>query len=358
MRRALFLAETQGKYALPNPKVGAVLVKAGRIVGEGATGPYGGPHAEVVALRKAGARAKGATLYVTLEPCNHYGKTPPCVDAILKAGVRKVVAATEDPFPLVRGMGFKRLRKSGIEVKTGLLEREARLVNESFLLSVRRGRPEVILKAAVSLDGKIATAGGRSKWITGEKARKKTHELRSQADALLVGTRTVLKDNPSLTVRLPGYNRKDGWPLRIVLDSRLQLSLRARVFQGIPQTIVFSGPKASSAKARALEKKGIRVFRVPMHQKVLSLRAILKILHELNVRTLLVEGGGQVHASFLREKLADKVALFLSPKIFGGNAPAWVGGKGIKNPNRAPSLEGIQWEKVGNDYLLTGKVRA
>lgn len=356
MRRALFLAQNRAKYASPNPKVGAVLVQKGRIVSEGATQPYGGPHAERVALRKAGARAKGATLYVTLEPCAHYGKTPPCVDAIIESGVRKVIMAMKDPFPLVNGRGFKLLKDAGIQVRTGLLEKEANELNRAFLFSVTHQRPWVLLKAAMSLDGKIATVSGKSKWITGERARRKTHELRAQADAILVGSRTALKDNPSLTVRLAGYRRSDGWPLRVILDSRLLMSPRAKVFEGHSKTILFTSRVASQTKESVLVKRGATIFRAPSQGKMLSLRAILKILYQLQVRSLLVEGGGEVFASFLGEKLVDEVALFVSPKIFGGKAPSWVGGKGIENPNIAPYLKDIQVQKVGMDFLLTGKM--
>jgi diaminohydroxyphosphoribosylaminopyrimidine deaminase/5-amino-6-(5-phosphoribosylamino)uracil reductase len=356
MRRALFLAKNRVKYAHPNPRVGAVLVKKGRIVAEGATQIYGGPHAERVALRKAGTKAKGAVLYVTLEPCAHYGKTPPCTEAIIQSGVTEVVAAMKDPFPLVGGRGFRILRKAGIQVKTGLLEKEAKELNKSFLFNMAHQRPRVLLKAAMSLDGKIATVAGRSKWITGEKARRKTHELRAQADAILVGSGTALNDNPSLTVRLPGYHRSDGWPLRVILDSRLRLGPGAKVFQGNEKTVVFTARSASKTLESALLRRGASVFRVPSKGKMLSLRAILRVLHALQVRSLLVEGGGEVFASFIQEKQADEVALFVSPKIFGGKAPSWVGGTGIENPNQTPYLKDIQMEKVGMDFLLTGRI--
>jgi diaminohydroxyphosphoribosylaminopyrimidine deaminase / 5-amino-6-(5-phosphoribosylamino)uracil reductase len=356
MQRALFLAEKDGRYASPNPRVGAVLVKNGAIVGEGAHSWYGGPHAEIVALRKAGPKACGATLYVTLEPCSHFGKTPPCSEALVQAGIRRVVAAIKDPFPLVAGRGFTRLRKAGIQVGFGLLEKNARQINENFLFSVRKKRPKVILKAAVSLDGKIATVAGLSKWITGEKARRKAHEMRSVSDALLVGKNTALKDNPSLTVRLPGFKRKDGWPLRVVLDSELRTNPRMKMFKGIQKAVVFTSHKASLAREKGFLAKGIQVFRVPLTRKMLSLKAVLNILHFLNVRTLLVEGGGRVHSSFLEQRMADEAVLFVSPKILGGNAPTWVGGTGVKNPNRAIGLKTIHWEKIGGDYLLTGKI--
>ncbi len=229
-------------------------------------------------------------------------------------------------------------------------------MNRAFLFSMAHQRPMVLLKAAMSLDGKIATVAGKSKWITGEKARRKTHELRAQADAILVGSGTALKDDPSLTVRFPGFRRSDGWPLRVILDSQLRLRPKAKVFQGEPKTIVFAAKSASEAREKALRKGGSGVFRVSSRGKVLSLKAVLSVLYSLQVRSLLVEGGGEVFASFLRENLADEVALFVSPKVFGGKAPSWVGGEGTENPNAAPYLKDIQVEKVGLDFLLTGKM--
>jgi diaminohydroxyphosphoribosylaminopyrimidine deaminase/5-amino-6-(5-phosphoribosylamino)uracil reductase len=357
MKRALFLAEKGGTYVSPNPRVGAVLVKNGRIVGEGAHGRYGGPHAEIVALGKAGHRARGATLYVTLEPCDHFGKTPPCTKALIRAGVQRVVASLRDPFPLVAGKGFARLRRAGVQVDSGLLEKDARQLNKNFFFSVRHKRPKVILKAAVSLDGKIATMSGRSKWITGGKARQKTHEMRAAADALLVGSRTVLKDNPSLTVRLPGFKRVDGRPFRVILDTKLRTNPRLKIFKGPQKTVVFTSPGASLARQKGFLKKGIQVFRVPLSGKMLSLKAVLSILHFLDVRTLFVEGGARVHSSFLEQKMADEVVLFVAPKILGGDAPSWVGGKGVENPNRANGLKNIHWEKIGGDYLLKGIIK-
>ena len=358
MKRALFLAQSRAQYASPNPRVGALLVKGGRIIGEGATQPYGGPHAEMIALRQAGARARGATLYVTLEPCAHYGKTPPCADAVIAAGVEKVIASLQDPFPLVGGQGFSKLRKAGLEVKVGLLKAEAEQVNEAFFLSVRRRRPKVILKAALSADGKMSPPPGQSRWITGEKARRRAHELRSRVDAILVGSHTARTDNPSLTVRLPGYRRQDGWPLRVVLDSKLRIGLRSNLTRGRAKTVVFTSLAASRTKEKAFERKGILVFRVPLLKKMLSLRAVLKKLHSLQVRTLLVEGGSEVHDSFIREKLLDEVALFISPRILGAGAKAWLDGRGLGGFWGEGRLRNVRLEQVGTDFLLTGQWKA
>jgi diaminohydroxyphosphoribosylaminopyrimidine deaminase / 5-amino-6-(5-phosphoribosylamino)uracil reductase len=354
MRRALDLAAAQGRYAAPNPKVGAVIVKKGRIVGEGAHRVFGRAHAEVAALEQAGDKARGGTLYVTLEPCSHYGKTPPCADAVIRAGIKKVVAASKDPYVSVRGKGFARLREAGVRVETGLLEKEARRLNEDFFFSAVRGRPKTILKAALSGDMKIAGAKGSPRWITGAKARRKAHELRSRVNAILVGSGTALKDDPSLTVRLLGYHREDGWPLRVVLDSKLKVPLTARLFKGRPKTVVFTSRAASRVKEGVLRKMGVLVFRVPMARKMLSLGAVLKVLHSLQVRSLLVEGGGEVHASFFREKWVEEVALFLSPKILGPKALPWMGG--VVKPVRMPYLKNIQMQRVGEDSFLKAAV--
>jgi len=351
------LAQAKGRYVSPNPRVGAVLVKNGKIVGEGAHRQYGGPHAEIAALKEAGSRAKGAILYVTLEPCSHYGKTPPCAKAVSEAGVVKVVAAMKDPFPLVAGGGFALLKKAGIKVQTGVLETEAKKMNESFVFSVVRQRPKVILKAAITLDGKIATAAGKSKWITGSLALKKAHQMRSTVDAVLVGSGTALIDNPSLTVRLAGYGREDGWPLRVLLDSQLRVKPTAKLFQGSPKTLVFTSPKASLVRERALRQRGAQVFRVPLKGKMLSLEAVLKTLYTLPVRSLLVEGGAEVHASFLKEKLADELALFIAPKIFGGHSVGWVGGAGVLNPGQAWQAKLINIEKLDGDFLITARLK-
>jgi len=207
----------------------------------------------------------------------------------------------------------------------------------------------------MSLDGKIAATKGRSKWITGPLARLEGQKLRARHDAILVGSRTVLKDNPSLTVRLPGFKRSDGWPLRVVLDTQLKLSPGSKIFKGKAKTVVFASRGASPSREKMLLKQGILVFRVPLTQKMLSLGAVLKILHRFGVHSLMVEGGGQVHASFIKAKLADRVALFISPKIFGGPGPSWIGGRGIENPNLAPYLKEVQMVKIGEDFMLTGK---
>lgn len=356
MKRALNLAQRDGDAVSPNPKVGAVLVKKGKVIAEGAHERFGGPHAEIVALKKAGSKAKGATLYVTLEPCSHYGKTPPCTKAVIEAGIVRVVAAMKDPNPQVSGKGFARLKKAGVKVQVGLLETDARRLNDAFIFSMTHDRPKVILKAAITLDGKIATVKGKSKWITGPAAREKAHQLRSSVDAILVGSRTALIDNPSLTVRLPGYRRNDGWPLRVLLDSKLRVKPSALMFQGAPKTVVFTSPQAPVALEKAFWHKGIQVFRVPLMGKMLSLKAVLKVLSSLSARSVLVEGGAEVHGSFLKDGLADELALFIAPKIFGGPGPGWAGGSGVLSPESAWKARSVKVEQVGGDHLLTAKL--
>lgn len=356
MTRALELARL-GLYAGPNPRVGAVLVKGGRVVGEGFHFRYGGPHAEAAALRRAGRLARGSTLYVTLEPCAHRGKTPPCADAIIEAGVVRVVAAMRDPNPLVAGRGFAKLRRAGVRVEVGPGASEAESINAAFLFSMRNKRPLVILKAAATLDGKIASGTGRSRWITGDTARAAAHGLRARADAVLAGSRTVLADDPRLSVRLNGWDRRDGWPLRVLLDSGLAVGPEARMFRGSQRSVVFTSPGASRRRQARLEARGVRVVRVPRRGAGLDLRSVLRELHRLQVRTLLVEGGGRVHASFLEERLADRLALFLAPKLLGGMAaPTWLEGRGHPSPGTCPRLSDASWTDLGGDWLITGRV--
>jgi len=351
MRRALELAERKGRYVSPNPKVGAVLVKGGRIVGEGAHSRFGGPHAEVVALRQAGRNARGATLYVNLEPCSHQGKRGPCCLAVATAGVREVVASLQDPYPPVSGRGFRFLRRSGVKVKVGTLKTEAERLNKTFLRNVRSPRPWVILKAAMGWEGGMAFPGGKPRWITGKKARRKVHEARSNSDAVLVGSGTALQDDPSLTVRLPGWTRKDGWPLRVLLDGDLRVGPSARIFRDHPRTLVFCSKSASRLKEKALSRSGAWVFRVAREGKMLSLKAVLKVLHSLGVGTLLVEGGAKVHEGFLREGLADEALFFVARRKVGWRGPRLDLG-GI-----LPRFKDLKMEKLGEDFLLSGYLK-
>jgi diaminohydroxyphosphoribosylaminopyrimidine deaminase/5-amino-6-(5-phosphoribosylamino)uracil reductase len=357
MRRAIDLAESRGAGAHPNPRVGAVVVKGGRVVGEGAHERFGSPHAEVNALRLAGSKARGAVLYVTLEPCSHFGKTPPCVQAVLASGVKEVIAACGDPNPLVSGHGFAILRRAGVQVRRGVLKAEAEALNEAHFFSHRLGRPLVVLKAASTLDGRLASQTGLSKWITGSAAREEAHRLRAESDAVMVGIGTVLADDPSLTVRIPGHNRDDGFPMRVVLDSMLRVSPKAKIFKGVQQTVVFTSPQAPLSREKLLRAQGVWVHRVPTQRGQLFLPGVLQSLLRLGIRKILVEGGSQLHGSLLNRHLADQLALFIAPKILGGDkAPAWFAGPFWKDPNHCPYLKDVVWKTLEQDVLVKGRI--
>lgn len=355
MQRALALAALRGEGAHPNPRVGAVVVKNGRVVGEGAHERFGGPHAEVNALRAAGSAARGSTVYVTLEPCSHYGKTPPCANALVEAGVREVVAASGDPNPLVAGRGFALLRKAGIRVRTGVLRAEAEALNEAHFASHHLGRPLVTLKAGITLDGRIASASGLSRWITGEAAREEAHRLRASSDAVLVGIGTALSDDPGLDVRLQGWKREDGFPYRVVLDAGLRLPKGAKILRGPQKTLVFTSAQASLSRERSLVRAGARVERVASRGGRLLLPAVLQSLLQTGVRRVLVEGGARIHGAFLRARLADRAALFVAPKLLGSGL-SWFEGPSWGDPNGCPRLTDVEWKRLGDDALVTGRL--
>jgi diaminohydroxyphosphoribosylaminopyrimidine deaminase/5-amino-6-(5-phosphoribosylamino)uracil reductase len=325
MRRALELAARGLGEASPNPVVGCVVARAGHVVGEGLHARAGGPHAEAVALRQAGPRARGATLYVTLEPCAHQGRTPPCAPLVRDAGVARVVAALRDPNPLVAGRGLSLLRRSGIEVETGLFAAEAARLNERFLAWARRGRPFVLLKAALTLDGRIATATGRSRWITSPSQRRQARWLRRLHDAVLVGVGTALADDPLL---LPSPRTRRPFT-RVVLDSRLRLPLTGRLARTAtaraPVLVLSWAP--DPARRRAREAVGVQVAEVRGDKERVSLPGALEALSARGVSSLMVEGGGEVLGSFLAQRLADQVALFRAPVLLGGrdSRPAFGG---------------------------------
>jgi diaminohydroxyphosphoribosylaminopyrimidine deaminase/5-amino-6-(5-phosphoribosylamino)uracil reductase len=354
LRAALLLAARGRGSASPNPMVGALVVRDGRVVGRGFHRSPGESHAEVRALRKAGAAARGATLYVNLEPCAHHGRTPPCVDAIRHSGIRRVVASMKDPNPLVRGRGFSALRRAGVEVECGLLGLEARLLNEAYVHHVRTGRPFVVLKAGTSLDGRIAAAGGRSRWITSPAARQAAHDLRWEFDAILVGVGTVLADDPELAARRAGRERP-GFR-RVVLDTSLRTPVRSRLVRGAPRRplLIYAGEQASRAREKSLQAAGATIRRVACKAGRVSVAAALRDLGRCEMRSLLVEGGGEVHASFLGAGLADKVVLFMAPTLLGGGAVPLVGGKGVTRPELAHRLKDLTLEQCGPDLRITG----
>ena len=353
MARALELARSALGSTSPNPAVGAVLVKEGRIVGEGRTQPPGGPHAEVVAIQAAAHAAGGATLYVTLEPCSHYGRTPPCTEAIIGAGIAAVRAALLDPDGRVAGAGLARLREAGIAVATGEAAEEAAQVLEGYLKHRTTGRPFVTAKFAVTLDGKIAATSGDSRWVSGPEARGWAHEQRARTDAIMVGAGTVLTDDPELTAR-PGGVPADRQPLRIVADSRGRTPPTAKVLHGPPNTLLATTAASAEGWRQAVRKQGADVLVLPALDGHVDLDVLLTELGRRGILTLLVEGGGILHGSFFDRRLVDKVEAFIAPKIVGGSAPSPVLGRGAARMVDAVELCRVGVEQLGPDILITG----
>lgn len=354
MARAVALARRALGRTSPNPAVGAVIVKGGRVVGEGWTRPVGGPHAEVVALRRARARARGATLYVTLEPCAHYGRTPPCIDAVIAGGIARVVVGVGDPNPRVRGRGLRALRAAGIEVTTGVLAAEAGAVSAWFRHSIVRGRPFVMLKLAASLDGRIATVRGESRWISGPVARRWVHELRNRVDAVVVGSGTVLADDPALTCRLRGGRD----PIRIVVDGRLRTSTRARVVRqrSTASTLIVTIASAPASRRAALTRAGAEVLLVPGAGGHVSLPALFRALAARGIVSILIEGGGELAAAALRAEVVDRVLLVSAPLFLGGDGRSMLGSLGVRRLARAPHVAKPIFSRLGSDLLVEGPV--
>lgn len=354
MHHALVLAARGLGEVAPNPAVGCVIVKDRVVIGRGRTAKGGRPHAETVALAEAGEAAWGATAYVTLEPCSHHGKTPPCVGALVGAGIARVVVAVEDPDPRVNGEGVAWLRAAGVEVTTGVCEKEAAELNAGFFLKVRKGRPLVTLKFAQSLDGKIATATGESQWITGEAARAFGHLLRARHDAILIGVGTALADDPALTCRLPGLEGRS--PLRVVLDTRLRLtewSKLAQTAQDVP-TLVYTASLITENKGGALETCGVEIARVPKDAAGRpKLEAVLADLARRGVTRLLVEGGAAVHAAFLNGGLADRLEVFSAPTILGAAGLSSVEALAALGLNEVPQFVMAGQRALGPDLLVS-----
>ncbi|MFH0957887.1 MAG: bifunctional diaminohydroxyphosphoribosylaminopyrimidine deaminase/5-amino-6-(5-phosphoribosylamino)uracil reductase RibD [Pseudomonadota bacterium] len=356
MSRAIRMARKGLGRTSPNPMVGAVVVKNGKIVGEGFHRALGEPHAEVDAIRAAGAQTQGAELFVTLEPCNHYGRTPPCTQAIMAAGIKKVYYGIHDPNPSVIGGGADFLRKSGIEVVGQVLENRCRALNEMYLTNVTFKRPFVYLKLAMSLDGRIATRTGHSQWITSEQSRMRVHRLRDRVTAVMVGIRTVLADNPFLTTRLNGREGRD--PIRIVADSNLRTPLEANIFNQMSPAGVIIATRSnppSRLKAR-LEKKGCRIIETTSVEKV-DLRDLLTSLYQIGITSLLIEGGAGLAWGALEARIVDRCMFFYAPIIIGGkSAPSGVSGAGIDRLEQAPRLVDMRSSRIGPDILVEGKV--
>lgn len=348
MRLALEAASRGLGRTAPNPAVGAVLVRGGKVVGRGHHARAGGAHAEIEALRAAGAKARGADLYTTLEPCNHFGRTPPCSEAVLRAGVARVFVGSRDPNPLVDGKGNARLRRAGVEVVAGPLQAECDALNAPWFRFIASGRPFVTLKVAATLDGRIATAAGDSRWVSGGEARAWVHRLRDRVDAVLVGRGTAVADDPRLTTRLPGGGGRD--PLRVVLDTGLTLPATLRLFRqrSAARTLVLH----AASGARRLGPR-VDLQRIARGPGGLDLRAALAALAARGVVHLLVEGGGAVAASFLAAGLVDRLALVLSPRVLGGGL-GWGGESGPARMAEALRLRDLTVERLGDDLLVQG----
>lgn len=381
MEQALQLAAMGRSRTHPNPMVGCVLVKDGQVVGTGYHRKAGEPHAETLALQEAGESARGATAYVTLEPCAHHGRTPPCADALVAAGLARVVAAMVDPDPRVAGKGLERLRAAGIEAESGLMEEEAAALNRAYLKLKATGRPLVILKWAMTLDGKIACATGDSRWVTGDEARAHLHRIRDQVDAILVGETTARRDDPELTARPDGPGPLPGWaggmdpgpdpawqpkdPLRIVLDSMGRTDLEARLFSPELQqrpnpnkTLMAVTKIASPIKLKAFRELGAETIELPERNEVVALEPLLDVLGRRGVASLLVEGGARVHWSFLEQGLADYMMVYVAPKVVGGaGAPGPVAGQGLKKMAEAWQASITKLTHLGDDVLAEGTLK-
>ena len=364
MDEALRLARLGLGFTSPNPAVGAVCVRDGQIVGSGYHAKAGDPHAEVVALEEAGEAARGATLYVTLEPCSHYGRTPPCADLCIQAGLSRVVIAMIDPNPLVSGAGVERLRTAGIQVEVGLRQEEAAKLNEAFIVYMKEKRPFVHFKTAMSADGKVACRTGKSQWITSEASRREVHRLRSRHDAIMVGIGTVLADDPRLTVRLADaadVSAPDMQPTRIIVDSRAAIPLRARCLEGAGDSadvIVAVSEAAPPRKIQALRDHGVRVWVGTGPDGRVDLVRLLHDLADLQITSIFLEGGPTLAGSFFDHGLVDRVTVFMAPLVLGGAfAPSPIAGQGVDEPHLGYRLTDVSHKFFGEDFMWTGTVQ-
>ncbi len=354
MRLALRLGRRGLGRTSPNPPVGAVVVAAGRVVGRGYHHRAGAAHGEIEALNAAGPRARGATLYVTLEPCAHHGRTPPCTEAIIAAGIRRVVFGSRDPNPKVAGNGMGRLRAAHIKVDAGVEQAACDELIAAFRKHVLSGLPLVTLKLAASLDGRIATATGASRWITGEDSRRFVHRLRARHDAVLVGAETVIRDDPELTCRIRGGRN----PLRVILDGRLRLPLRARVLTtpSAAATLVCTGRRPSAAKVRRLQSRGAEVLRLPDRAGRIGINQVLRALGERGLMSVLIEGGATVAAAAIRARAVDRLLIFYAPKLIGGDGRPLLGPLGVRRLAAAPRLGMLRVKRFAADVLLATEI--
>jgi len=357
MRRALALAARGRGFVSPNPMVGAVVVRDGNIIGEGWHHQFGGDHAEVDAIRHAGEFARGAELYVNLEPCSHHGKTPPCTDLIIRSGIKKVLIGMPDPNPLVNGQGIAVLKQHGIVVQTGILESECKKLNEVFIKFITSHKPFVVFKYAMTLDGKIATVNNASRWITGEESRKIVHRLRSGLSSVLVGVNTVVYDDPLLNVRLIGRKRKS--PIKIIADSSLRIPLDAQALVNDPQLcLVATTEKADKNKVIEIRRRGSQVLICPEKENRVDLPYLFSALGRMDIDGILLEGGSTLAFSALQDGLVDKVVAFIAPKMLGGaSAPTPVGGAGIGAMENAMNLFTMRVRKIGADLMIEGYLK-
>ena len=357
IRRAIALAKRGIGWVNPNPLVGAVVVKNGRIIGEGYHAFFGGPHAEINAIENASESVKDATLYVTMEPCSHQGKTPPCTEPIISKGIRRVVASMKDPNPLVNGNGLKILADAGIEVKSGTEEAAVLKMNEHFVKYIVTGLPFCMMKTAMTLDGKIATVENASKWISGENSRRYVHELRQKYSAVMVGINTVLYDDPMLNVRMIRKKKKN--PLKVIVDSTGKIPLEAHVLKMNPQLVIIAATdKIEIMKKRDLERMGVQVIICPLKDGKVDLGYLMVCLGKMGIDSVLLEGGSTIAFSALMDGIVDKLICFIAPKIIGGaGAPSPVGGTGLSGMDDAISVKDWKFRKMGSDIVIEGYIK-
>lgn len=348
MELAIKLAERGKGLTSPNPMVGCIIVKRGRIVGKAFHRKAGTEHAEILAINDAGKKTANSTMYVNLEPCSHWGKTPPCTEKIVEAGVREVIIGMKDPNPLVDG--FKELKFRGLKTKIGILEKEARKLNEVFIKYIKTKRPFVTIKAAMSLDGKIATKTGDSKYITSKEARAYVHKLRTEVDAVMVGLNTVVKDNPELTPRL--FKGKD--PVKIVVDSQLRIPKSCNLLKNPSKVIIGTTNKAPKPEIIKLQQKGVKVIVAKSKQGMVDLEDLVKQLGKLEITSIMIEGGSELNSSAIKDGVVDKILIFTAPKIVGNGGPGAIGNLGIKKIDKAIDLKNITSTRIGKDWLVEG----
>ncbi|HAP67262.1 MAG TPA: bifunctional diaminohydroxyphosphoribosylaminopyrimidine deaminase/5-amino-6-(5-phosphoribosylamino)uracil reductase RibD [Nitrospinae bacterium] len=364
MKRAIDLALTAKGRTSPNPVVGAVIIKGGKIVGEGCHKKAGTPHAEVNAINSAGKNAKDGIMYVTLEPCCHKGRTPPCTKTIIKSGIKKIVIGMVDPNPIISGKGIEELNGAGIQVSTGLLEKECKRLNEVYIKYITSKKPFVLLKIAMSLDGKIATCKRESKWITSEPSRERVHNLRDEVDAVMVGIGTVLQDNPNLTVSLKRGNVKN--PIRIIVDSQLRIPMDSNIIKSASasrkaqksKVIIAATKKADAKKADILREKGINVIEIEEENKRINLPNLMEELGKMEITSIMIEGGSELNSAALESGIVDKVIFFIAPKIIGGkeSVPA-VGGRGFEKLSDSLNIRDVTVDRCGNDIVVEGYLK-